>query len=265
MSVVAEAVRRHGSVDRFPFSALLASAVALLAVVTLAAVFLPSGPEPAGLDGGPGQTFPDLWPPPAIGEPSISPSPQPSAAASASPATAVGTKAGARPPATRIPAHPKPVRPTRADPSPTVLSPGARLGLEPVDRPGLRVRHARFVGRVDRIGAGSRALDRADSTFVVRTGLADRRCVSFESVNFPGYYLRHQDFRIHLHRRNGSALFAADSTFCATPGLAGRGLSLRSYNFPERLLSHGRSELFIRTPRGDAGRASATFVIKPPL
>jgi hypothetical protein len=250
---------------RFPFSALLASATVLLAILTVAAVFLPRGPEPAGLDGGPGQTFPDLWPPPAIGEPSIAPSPEPSVTASASPATAVGTKTGARPPATRPPAHPKPVRPTGAGPGPTVLPRGARLGLEPADRPGLRVRHARFVGRVDRIGATSRALDKADSTFVVRPGLADRKCVSFESVNFPGYYLRHQDFRIHLHRRNGTPLFAADSTFCEVPGLAGRHVSLRSYNFPQRFLSHSRSDLFLRTPRGDQGRASATFVIKPPL
>lgn len=251
--------------DRFPVVAVLASATALLAVVTLVAAFLPAGPEPTGLDRGAGGSLPGLWPPSAADDPPSTPSPEPSETASVDPATAGGTKEGPRPPTARNPTGPKPVRPTEAGPGPAALRPGARIGLEPVDRPGLRVRHARFVGRVDRIGAGSRALDKADSTFVVRAGLADRRCVSLESVNFPGYYLRHQNFRIHLHRRDGTGLFAADATFCVTAGLAGRHVSLRSYNFPERYLSHGRSELHLRTARGEAGRASATFVVKPPL
>jgi hypothetical protein len=135
---------------------------------------------------------------------------------------------------------------------------GARVGLEPVSKPGYRVRHRDFAGRIDYIGPNSSALDRADSSFTVRAGLANSRCVSFESVNYPGYYLRHQNFRIYLHRVDGTRLFAADATFCAVTGLAGRGTSLRSYNYPDRYLCHRSSELYIA-----AGVSSAaTFAVR---
>jgi hypothetical protein len=46
----------------------------------------------------------------------------------------------------------------------------------------------------------SSELDRRDSTFKMVPGLADSRHVSFESVNYPGHYLRHQGFRLNLHQ-----------------------------------------------------------------
>jgi hypothetical protein len=161
-------------------------------------------------------------------------------------------------PATSVPARPTPTR----TPGGPALSPGARIGLEPVTHPGYRVRHRQFLGRIDRIGAGSPALDKADSTFTVRAGLAETRCVSLEAVNYPGYYLRHQDFAIHLHRRDSSALFAADATFCPGAGLAGRDVSLRSYNYPDRYLYHERSRLHIART---GGGAAMTFAVRAPL
>lgn len=152
---------------------------------------------------------------------------------------------------------------TPAAPSPTgavaSLTNGSRVGLEPVSRPGYRVRHRNFAGRIDPIGPGSGALDRADSTFTVRAGLAGSRCVSFESVNFPGYYLRHQNFEIYLHRRDGSQVFAADATFCAVPGLTGQHISLRSYNYPSRYLHHRDSRLHIGS---GATSAAMTFAVR---
>lgn len=155
--------------------------------------------------------------------------------------------------------------PSTAGPAAVALNRGARVGLEPVTHAGYRVRHYNFTGRIDPIGADSGSVAKADATFTVRAGLAASGCLSFEAVNYPGYYLRHQDFRLHLHRRDGTALYAADATFCAVTGLTGQHVSLRSYNYPDRYLRHRQSRLEIGTVDGGAARAAMTFIVRHPL
>ncbi|WP_157432802.1 MULTISPECIES: AbfB domain-containing protein [unclassified Actinoplanes] len=116
------------------------------------------------------------------------------------------------------------------------LSVGGTEALTVADRTGFRVRHRNFLGRLDPIGPGSSVLDRADSSFTVRKGLNDSRCVSLESVNYPGYFLRHQNFVLKLQRRDGSGLFAADATFCPVTIRSGAALALRSSNYPKRFV-----------------------------
>jgi hypothetical protein len=93
------------------------------------------------------------------------------------------------------------------------------------------VRHFQFLGRADRISAASSAVDRADSRFVVRRGLGRPACLSLESVNFPGQFLRHRDFVIHLDRRDGTRLFDQDATFCPSGSGA---VTLLAINFPDQ-------------------------------
>lgn len=227
-------------------------ALAMVGLVALGSAVTRGGEAPpAGLD----QTPPPVdWSRYPTGDASRTSAPPPSPAPTPAPTTPAEERARATPTPTRAPT----VTPSPAGPA---LTPGARIGLEPVSLPGYRVRHRQFVGRIDPIGAGSPALDRADSTFTVRAGLADRRCVSLEAVNYPGFYLRHEDFAIHLHRRDASALFAADATFCPRAGLGGRDISLRSYNYPDRHLYHQRSRLFIAAS-GDG--AAMTFAVRRP-
>jgi hypothetical protein len=139
---------------------------------------------------------------------------------------------------------------------------GAPISLELADAPGFRVRHRDFRGRVDRIGAQSPALDRADARFVVRRGLADGDCVSFESSNYPGRFLRHRDFTIRLDRPDGSALFTRDATFCPETRSGAGVVALRSHNYPDRFLTETRSLLELRP----ATTGTATpFAVRPPL
>ncbi|GAA2478665.1 hypothetical protein Ahu01nite_019780 [Winogradskya humida] len=112
---------------------------------------------------------------------------------------------------------------------------------------GYRVRHRDYRARVDRIGSTSSSLERADSTFTVRAGLADSACVSFESTNYPGYYLRHRNGEIWLDRRQGTSLYTADATFCATSGRQAGTVLLHSSNYPDRYLSVRRSRLQLST------------------
>lgn len=151
------------------------------------------------------------------------------------------------PPPRRKPAPAAPA-PTAA---PVIPAAGSRISL--VADGGLRVRHRDFRLRVDRIGPGSSALERSDATFVVRNGLAGNGCVSLESVNFPGRFVRHQNFALFLHPRESTGGFAADATFCARPIGSAGVFALGAVNYPDRYLTVRDSQLRLsRVPVGDA-------------
>jgi hypothetical protein len=247
------AVRRHARTLSWQARAALV-AMAMVGLVVLGSTVTRGGDVPPAVVAEPPPVTANVGYWPTAPEPAVppSPSPTPSPEGDRPPTTPAKEAVRTTPPPTVRPPTP---------PAGPALTPGARIGLEPVTHPGYRVRHRQFVGRVDPIGAGSPALDKADATFTVRAGLADRRCVSLEAVNYPGYYLRHQDFAVHLHRRDTGALFAADATFCPRAGLGGRGISLRSYNFPDRHVYHQGSRLSIAAS-GDG--AAMTFAVRTP-
>ncbi|MEV4415787.1 AbfB domain-containing protein [Catellatospora sp. NPDC049609] len=106
--------------------------------------------------------------------------------------------------------------------------------------------HHASLGVTSVVNASSTATLKADATFVVRRGLADPTCYSFESRNFAGHYLRHADFRVRKDARDGSALFDADATFCAQPGRHGTGnVSLVSSNLPSLSVRHYSAEVWV--------------------
>ncbi|MDT0318977.1 glycoside hydrolase family 43 protein [Streptomyces millisiae] len=118
------------------------------------------------------------------------------------------------------------------------------------------VRHANFDVRVD-----ANVSPAQDAQFRVVRGLAGGSGhVSFQSVNFPGYYLRHRDFDFVLEPDDGSATFRADATFLPVAGLAASSwTSYRSYNFPDRYIRHWDYELRLDQITDATGRADATF------
>ncbi|WP_236049969.1 AbfB domain-containing protein [Paractinoplanes ovalisporus] len=115
------------------------------------------------------------------------------------------------------------------------------------------LRHADSLGFTEIVNAGSSALLKADATFTVRRGLSDSSCYSLESANYPGQFLRHADSRIRLAANDGSALFAADATFCARPGVGGTGVTLESINLPGNYLRHFESQAYIAAGTAGAG------------
>ncbi|MDR6322247.1 AbfB domain-containing protein [Actinoplanes couchii] len=112
------------------------------------------------------------------------------------------------------------------------------------------LRHADSLGWTEVVNSGSSALLKADATFTLRRGLADNSCYTFESVNYPGQYLRHAAGRIRLASNDGSSLFAADATFCARPGLSGTGVTFESLNFPGSFLRHYDAQAHIASGAG---------------
>jgi hypothetical protein len=100
------------------------------------------------------------------------------------------------------------------------------------------------------VTAGSSGIDKQDATFVEAAGLANPSCVSFESIDRPGSYLRHQNFQLHLQPSDGSPLFAQDATFCPGPGNSGQGMSFQSVNFPGRYLRTFNNVLYLASNGG---------------
>lgn len=90
-------------------------------------------------------------------------------------------------------------------------------------------------------------LDRADATFVVRKGLTGApETVSFEASNLPGHFLRHANFKVGLHKNDGSDLFRADATFKRHGGDEIFAIdSYESVNFPGHFLRHQNFELVL--------------------
>ncbi|MFC6083966.1 glycoside hydrolase family 43 protein [Sphaerisporangium aureirubrum] len=107
--------------------------------------------------------------------------------------------------------------------------------LKSSNLPDRFVRHADRVGRIDPYPFDPYQ----DQMWRMVAGLADSAGVSFESVNYPGNYLRHWDYAIRLEQNDNTATFRADATFYRTAGLADSSWSsFRSYNFPTRYLRH---------------------------
>ncbi|WP_051450506.1 arabinofuranosidase catalytic domain-containing protein [Actinospica robiniae] len=100
------------------------------------------------------------------------------------------------------------------------------------------------------ITAGSAQIDKQDGTWVEAAGLANPSCVSFESVNKPGSYLRHMNFQFHLQASDGSALFAQDATFCPQAGNSGQGMSFQSVNYTTKYVRTFGNTLYLASDGG---------------
>ncbi|MGK5692992.1 glycoside hydrolase family 43 protein [Streptomyces sp. URMC 128] len=116
------------------------------------------------------------------------------------------------------------------------------------------VRHANFDVRIDQNITGP------DAQFRLRPGLVGSGTVSFESVNYRGYFLRHANNDFQLVRNDGTAQFAADATFNQVAGLADpTWSSFQSYNHPDRYIRHYAYYLKLDPITTATGRADATF------
>jgi hypothetical protein len=145
---------------------------------------------------------------------------------------------------------------------------GSQYSFESFNYPGEYIRHQNYLG-IKSIVASEPA--KQSAIFRVVSGLAGNQCgnslsVSFELVNLPGYYLRHQNSRIKLNQADGTNLFNNDATFCLRPGLADpKYSSFESSNYPTSYLTHTNGELWMRKGTDNLFKADATFMARAPL
>ncbi|KXJ88046.1 alpha-N-arabinofuranosidase [Microdochium bolleyi] len=93
------------------------------------------------------------------------------------------------------------------------------------------------------VSASSAAALRQQASWTVRAGLGGNSgCVSLESRDTPGSFIRHFDFTLQLAANDGSKQFREDATFCPQAALGGSGgggtHSIRSWNYPTRYFRH---------------------------
>jgi len=132
------------------------------------------------------------------------------------------------------------------------LTPGSKVSLrattECCTKDSLRHDADGNVG-IAEVSGSSPSDAKAAATWTVRAGLGDASCVSFESADEPGQYLRHSDFRMRLGAGDSSQ-FKNDATFCPQAGHSGEGVSLRSLNFPSDFLRHYDHNAYIASDGG---------------
>jgi hypothetical protein len=108
------------------------------------------------------------------------------------------------------------------------------------------------------VSSSSAATDKANASWIVRAGLGNSSCVSFESKNTAGNYLRHSNYQLYLNANDGSALFAQDATFCPLAGQNGQGTSFASNNYSSRYIRHYNNNVYIASNGGSNAFDSAT-------
>lgn len=120
--------------------------------------------------------------------------------------------------------------------------------------------------------SASAASDLADATWVVRTGLADPACFSFESRDSPGEFIRHYNFILYSQPWDGQQLHAEDATFCGVTGNAGSGYSFQSYNYPTRYIRQYQGGAYLAANGGSNAwdtttsySQDTTFLVVNPL
>ncbi|WP_224371229.1 AbfB domain-containing protein [Hyalangium versicolor] len=138
-----------------------------------------------------------------------------------------------------------------------------------VATPGYTNRYLRQsggLGYTEVVDASSSGALKQDVSFKIVAGLADPSCYSFEARNIPGSFLRHQNSRIRLDARNGTALFDQDATFCARAALDGsQNVSLESKNMSGSYLRHRNAELWVDAFSDTQGyRQDATWRVVSP-
>ena len=121
------------------------------------------------------------------------------------------------------------------------------------------IRHQNGNAVTSVITSSSSSLDRNDASWIVRRGLASSSCVSFESRNFPGDFLRHSNFQLFRQPMDGTTLLRQDATFCPEAGKNGQGNSFRSFNFSTRYIRHFNNTVYIASNGGSNAFDSSTL------
>lgn len=108
------------------------------------------------------------------------------------------------------------------------------------------IRHFDSLGYTAVVDDGSDALLKQDASWKPVTGLSNSACLSFESVNIPGRFMRHQDGRIRIDASDNSDAFKQSATFCPRKALdGGGGVSLESANKPGFYIRHQADSVWL--------------------
>ncbi|XP_013413771.1 uncharacterized protein LOC106176090 isoform X2 [Lingula anatina] len=104
------------------------------------------------------------------------------------------------------------------------------ISFESYDHPGYFLRHYGYKLHLEHSSRPRNShIFAQDSTFFVRENKWFPEYTAYESVNFPGYFIRHSGYRLQINKLDGSDLFKKDSSFvlnagsdCRQPAIVGK-------------------------------------------
>ncbi|KAI0018010.1 putative fungal alpha-L-arabinofuranosidase [Xylariomycetidae sp. FL0641] len=102
----------------------------------------------------------------------------------------------------------------------------------------------------EEVSSSSSSTLKQQASWTVQSGLANSDCVSFESVDSPGSYMRHYNFELTVAADDGTKQFGEDATFCPQTGLNGQGSSIRAWGYPTRYIRHYDHEGYVASNGG---------------
>ncbi|SCX87566.1 Glycosyl hydrolases family 43 [Paenibacillus polysaccharolyticus] len=133
--------------------------------------------------------------------------------------------------------------------------PGDIRKLESFNVPGSFIRHYNYQARID-----ASVSPAEDAQFRIVPGLANAMGISFEAMNYPGYFLRNNNGNVVLVKNDGTAAFRNDATFKRVNGLANANWSSYSlFNNPNLYLRHYDQVLRLQPVVTALDKSDATF------
>lgn len=133
--------------------------------------------------------------------------------------------------------------------------PGDIRKLESFNERGSFIRHYFYQARIDRSVNPAE-----DAQFRIVPGLASQEGISFEAMNYPGYFLRNHNGNIMLVKNDRSTAFRNDATFRRVNGLADAGwTSYALFYNPDLYLRHSDQMLRLQPIVTPMDKSDATF------
>ncbi|KAF2161563.1 carbohydrate-binding module family 42 protein [Zasmidium cellare ATCC 36951] len=83
------------------------------------------------------------------------------------------------------------------------------------------------------------------ASWTVHSGLGNSACISFESVDVPGSFIRHSNAGLKISSDDGTKLMHEDATFCPQTGLNGQGNSIKSWSYPTKMVRVYQGKVYI--------------------
>lgn len=113
------------------------------------------------------------------------------------------------------------------------------------------VRHQNGVAKLSTITATNPSGDFSDASWTARSALnGTAGCVSFESKNYPGGYLRQSAGAVYQQQNDNTAQFKTDATFCPVVGNNGQGVSLKWAGNSALYLRHYNGSIYVASNGG---------------
>ncbi|WP_238297332.1 AbfB domain-containing protein, partial [Methylobacterium soli] len=146
---------------------------------------------------------------------------------------------------------------------------GSGVSLQSVAAPRKYLRHQNFVAYThdvtDSPGAYPDATFRRGTALAAACGCTSGACLSYEAVNYPGFFLRARAGQMVLEARQEADAWKLDASFCERPALGsdvgtGSGaVSLQSSNLPGSYVTNIGGAVALVAPGNDGDRQRATF------